>query len=243
MLFFALTFVTTMSEAKQPITLFLVGDATMADRADLDATEQRGWGQLLPSFFSGEIVIQNHAKAGSSTKSVVTEGRWDKVLDRANRGDIVLIQLGSSDLRQTDYRHFSTIDVFEDNLMAMIKKAEKKHLKVILATPVATRTFHNGMHILRYGAYPEAIRRVAKRMQTPFIDIEQISADLISNFGGKEGSDVWFTDEVNLSEAGALMVGRIVAEQVSQQKIKPLKKFVHFPVEGEVKYTTPCEVE
>lgn len=35
--------------SKKPVTLFMVGDSTMADKEELDASPERGWGQLFPT--------------------------------------------------------------------------------------------------------------------------------------------------------------------------------------------------
>jgi lysophospholipase L1-like esterase len=53
-------------------TLYLIGDSTMADKP-LDDNPERGWGQLLPNFFDDDVVIENHAKNGRSTKSFINE--------------------------------------------------------------------------------------------------------------------------------------------------------------------------
>ena len=83
------------------ITVFLVGDSTMADKP-LDENPERGWGQLFPQFFTQNISFQNHALNGRSTKSFIKEGKWDTVMNRLKKGDYVLIQFGHNDQKVED---------------------------------------------------------------------------------------------------------------------------------------------
>ena len=59
------------------ITLRLMGDSTMADKEELVESPERGWGQLFPTYVKENLHIENHAKNGRSTRSFITEGRWD----------------------------------------------------------------------------------------------------------------------------------------------------------------------
>ena len=41
------------------ITIFMIGDSTMANKPLEGDNQERGWGQVLGGFFSEEIVIDN----------------------------------------------------------------------------------------------------------------------------------------------------------------------------------------
>ena len=45
------------------ITIFMIGDSTMANKPLEGDNQERGWGQVLGGFFSEEIVIDNHGNA------------------------------------------------------------------------------------------------------------------------------------------------------------------------------------
>ena len=73
-------------------TLFLVGDSTARNKADL------GWGDhLAPLFDTTKINIANRAAAGRSSRTYINEGRWTAVLAEMKAGDFVLIQMGHND--------------------------------------------------------------------------------------------------------------------------------------------------
>lgn len=76
-------------------TLFLVGDSTVKSGGTRGAI---GWGErIAPWFDTRRINIVNAAIGGRSSRTFYTEGRWDQVLARLKRGDVVLIQFGHND--------------------------------------------------------------------------------------------------------------------------------------------------
>lgn len=245
------------SAGKKPVTLFMVGDSTMADKTELDASPERGWGQLFPTYLQGNIILENHAKNGRSTKSFQDEGRWDAVVKRIKRGDIVLIEFGHNDTKQTDPKRYTTIEQYEENLMKMVSEAEKKGAKVILATPISRRYFKDGVFYPRHGGYPEAMRRVAKRMNVPCLDLEETTAQWLCVLGDENSKQYFMNvepgecakfpegkvDNTHLREAGALVVGRMAVEQIQALNVKCLKSYVRIPETIEPIYSNPIDIE
>lgn len=245
------------SASKKPVTLFMVGDSTMADKTELDASPERGWGQLFPTYLQGNIILENHAKNGRSTKNFQDEGRWDVVVKRIKRGDIVIIEFGHNDTKQTDPKRYTTIELYEENLMKMVKEAEKKGAKVILATPISRRYFKEGVFYPRHGGYPEAMRRVAKRMNVPCLDLEATTAEWLRGLGDEDSKQYFMNvaqgectkfpegkvDNTHLREAGALIVGRMAVEQIQALNIKCLKPYVHIPESIEPIYSNQIDIE
>src|SRR6267378_3320879 len=66
-----------VKELKRPATIFMIGDSTMADKPLIPAYPERGWGQMLPMYFTAEVRVENHAMNGRSSKSFLAEGRWE----------------------------------------------------------------------------------------------------------------------------------------------------------------------
>ena len=76
------------------ITIFMIGDSTMANKT-LDAgNQERGWGHVLGGFFTEDVRVDNHALNGRSSKSFIDEGHWKEVIDNVRPGDYVFIQFG-----------------------------------------------------------------------------------------------------------------------------------------------------
>jgi lysophospholipase L1-like esterase len=73
-------------------TLFVVGDSTARNNADL------GWGDHFAHYFdTTKINVANRAIAGRSARTYMNEGSWDKVLAEMKPGDYVLLQWGHND--------------------------------------------------------------------------------------------------------------------------------------------------
>ena len=239
---------------KRPVTLFMVGDSTMADKTELDISPERGWGQLFPSYLTGNIVVENHAMNGRSTKSFRDEGRWQVVLDRIHRGDIVIIQFGHNDSKIDDPKRYASIEDYQNNLIAMVEEAQKKGANVILCTPISRRYFKNGEFRPRHGGYPEAARRVAQFKKVPMLDLEAATAQWLRDLGDEDSKRYFMNvapgecikfpdgkiDNTHLRENGALVVGHMAATLILKQNIKCLAKYINATVDPTPTYTVFC---
>lgn len=213
---------------KQPTTVFLVGDSTMADKP-LEDNPERGWGQILPRYFDGsEVVIKNHAVNGRSTKSFRDEGRWDAVLKELKKDDWVFIQFGHNDQKSEDPKRFAAADTdYRGNLVRFVNEARAAGARVLLITPVMRRRFdESGKFFDTHGAYPAAVKAVAKELNVPLLDLHRKSQTVIEQHGA-EGSKKIFLhfganhfekikeekkDDTHFSEYGASVVASLIAD-------------------------------
>ena len=210
--------------AKKPLTILLLGDETMAELTqpeDITDSAAIGWGQMLPKQLPEGVVVENFAADGATTKSVLEEGIWTSVISHATRGAYLFIQFGHHEYDEDDYRHFSTLEYFENNLLYMLKDAKKKGLKVILLTPTAKNFFKENVLYPRHGAYAEGVRRVAAHAHLPLIDVDAMTTDFLKEKGA-EGAALYFAggDQIRLNEEGAKTVARLVVQAASEQKLK-----------------------
>ena len=105
-LLLGLFFLLSAFKADKPvITIFMIGDSTMANKSLTGENPERGWGQMLPGYLSEEIRVDNHAVNGRSSKSFIDEGRWEKVISQVKKGDYVFIQFGHNDEKSDPKRH------------------------------------------------------------------------------------------------------------------------------------------
>ena len=79
---------------KQKPVIYMIGDSTMANKSLAGGNPERGWGHVLPGFFSPEIKIDNHAVNGRSSLSFMS--RWNAVYDQLKKGDYVLFNSGTT---------------------------------------------------------------------------------------------------------------------------------------------------
>jgi lysophospholipase L1-like esterase len=75
-------------------TLWIIGDSTVK----VGTPGQRGWGdEIAPYFDRAKINVVNRAIGGRSSRTFITEGRWDGILGEIRQGDVVLMQFGHND--------------------------------------------------------------------------------------------------------------------------------------------------
>ncbi|MBF9142424.1 glycosyl hydrolase family 28 protein [Hymenobacter properus] len=231
--------------------VFLVGDSTMADKADLTKPE-RGWGMEFGQYFDNSVVIRNTAQNGRSTKSFYREGRWAKVLEGLKPGDWVFIQFGHNDSKlddsvraapaQTTYRQFLT---------KFVQEAKAKGANPVLLTPVGRRYFDDkGQRKDDHGEYPGVVREVAKTQKVPLIDLHEQSWKMYSQLGETGTRPLFWSyqngyyqpnpvppaknDNTHFSEYGATRVAQLVAEDVQAQHLGLASHLSRTPFEGKL---------
>jgi lysophospholipase L1-like esterase len=90
--------------AKKPLPAFyIIGDSTVRNGDGTGKNNQMGWGSVItPYFDTTKISVQNHAIGGRSSRTFITEGRWDKILQTLKKGDYVIMQFGHNDAGPLD---------------------------------------------------------------------------------------------------------------------------------------------
>ena len=136
-----LLMLSAFTSEKRVITIFTIGDSTMANKSLVGGNPERGWGQMLSRYFSADIVIDNHAVNGRSSKSFIDEGRWDKVLEKLKKGDYVFIQFGYNDEKSDEKRHTDPGTTFDANLKRFVEEARAKGAIPVLFNSIVRRNF------------------------------------------------------------------------------------------------------
>lgn len=218
------------------VHVFLIGDSTMSDKEGTpEENPERGWGQLLPSYFSSDVVVHNHAVNGRSTKSFLAEGRWDKVLSQLQSGDYVFIQFGHNDQKEKDpNRYTNPWTGYRRNLEKFVEETLAKGAYPIVLSSIVRRKFNeHGTLVDTHGAYPFVARQVAERLEVPFIDLQLITEDYIMQLGPEKSKDVylWLSpnayerfpkgkqDDTHLSLYGARTYAGMVAKELRRQAV------------------------
>jgi len=219
--------------------LFLIGDSTMAERTNLEGP-MRGWGQMLQPFLQSRVLVENHATSGRSSKSFIGEGRWQKVLEAIEPGDYVFIQFGHNDQKNQDPKRFTNpYTGYRRNLERFVRETRHKKGHPVLLTSIVRRKFNDeGVLLDTHGTYPLVTRMVADDLDVPFIDLQQLTEDLVIDWGVEKSKDlyVWveagnphypkgLKDNSHLSVAGGTEVSRLVAGALKQLE-SPLASYL-----------------
>lgn len=233
--------ITILAACNRPSpVLYLIGDSTMADKPDLEYPE-RGWGQLLPNFFDSNIIIENHAKNGRSTRSFIYEGRWDSILSTLKQGDYVVMQFGHNDGAETKVGRHATPEEYRYNLSKFVRETLKIGAHPIICTPIARRKFVDGTLTDTHGVYPDIAREVAKEMNVPLIDMHQSSLELLVLLGEENTLPLFLQippgqfekvpegkiDNTHFSEKGATQMALLFVNEIKKQNIELAKYLLH----------------
>lgn len=199
--------------------VFLIGDSTCANYK-LSRRPRYGWGEKLQPYLAG-VRVENHATSGRSTKSFISEGRWDVVMSRLRKGDYVFIQFGHNDEKLNDpKRGTEPFGEYYDNLCRFISDTRSKGATPVLLTPICRRKFNNDQKVvLTHKDYPAAMKKAGKDTKTIVLDMESSTADWLQKLG-RENSANYFMysadgkDNTHLVSAGAEAVSLMVADQL-----------------------------
>ena len=201
-------------------TIFIIGDSTAANKDTTGGKQERGWGMMLQSQFDADYIrVDNHAVNGRSSKSFIDEGRWDKVLEKMQPGDYVIIQFGHNDEKPKADRHTDPGSTFDYNLARFVRETrEHGGIPVLMSCVVRrnffvaapdndddellrTTTFKDGVKMIEgdtlvdtHGLYAIAPRDVARRMNCHFVDANRITHDLEQGLGREASKQLhmWF---------------------------------------------------
>ncbi|WP_302448761.1 rhamnogalacturonan acetylesterase [Alistipes shahii] len=192
--------------AEGPVTLYTIGDSTMAPNTKCDedpGDPGRGWAEPLQQFFDpAQLVVRNCAVSGRSTKSFIDEGRWQKVLDRIVPGDLLLIQFGHNDAKKSDPKRYTDPETtFKENLRRFVNETRGKGATPILATSIVRRQFgKDGTLRDSHGRYVPAAAEVAAELNVPLVDMNRLTGELVLKYGPEESKKLYLYVEPNVAE-------------------------------------------
>lgn len=186
------------------ITIFMIGDSTMANKDIRGGKMERGWGMMLKNFFTEDVIVDNHALNGRSSKSFISEGHWQKVVEKIKPGDYVFIQFGHNDEKDDPKRHTDPGTTFDENLRKFVKETRMRGGIPVLFNSVVRRIFTNSTTAVAdddtrsnssaglvegdtlvdtHGDYLLSPRNVARELDVPFVDANKITHDLEQGLG------------------------------------------------------------
>lgn len=219
--------------------IFVASDSTAQFYAP-ERYPQAGWGQMLKCSLAPDAEVINRAIGGRSTRTFISEGRWDTLLADARPGDLVLIQFGHNDASANKpERYAPAATLYRDNLLRMIWEARGHGLVPVLVTPPVRRNFVDGKVKADFAAYSQVMRELVVTTGTPLLDLEARSADFIGHLG-LDGSKRYYLhlrpedhapgfpkgvdDDTHFSELGARAMAELVAQELKGLKLPIAEK-------------------
>ena len=224
-------------------TLFVVGDST----ANNNANGARGWGDPFADFFdASKLNVANRARAGRSSRTFLTEGLWERVLQDLKPGDIVLIQFGHNDGGPTDTgRARGSLPGLGEETKEITKPDGSKEVvhtfgwynrrfvadvRAKGATPVllsltVRNIWKEGRVERGSGRFREWAEELARAEGVAFVDVTRIIADSYEALGQERVKALFGPDHTHTSPAGAEFNAAAVVAGLKSLKGDPLGKF------------------
>lgn len=215
------------------IKIYLIGDSTLSIK-QVNAYPETGWGMPFVNFFDDDVVVDNRAQNGRSTRTFVAENRWQPIADSLKRGDFVFIQFGHNDEVETK-KSYTSLEDYKTFLVKFILETRVKEATPVLITPVSRRRFDpSGKALETHPVYADVVRTVAKEQKVPLIDLDQKSIELFQKLG-PESSKLLFNhlepgespnypqgkiDDTHFNELGAREIAQIVLKEIRILQLK-----------------------
>jgi rhamnogalacturonan acetylesterase len=227
-------------------TLYLIGDSTVK----VGTPGQMGWGDGIGAFFDlSRINVVNYARGGRSSRTFLTEGLWNRVLNALRPGDFVLIQFGHNDggelFTSTRPRgslpgigdetregivemtgQFEVVRTFGWYLKKYITDARERGAIPIVCSLVPRRIWKEGKVVRDDRALWAS--QAARAAGAPFVDLNDIVARRYEEVGADGVLKLFADEHTHTNQAGALFNAGAVVEGLKKIR-SPLTKYLIDP--------------
>ena len=173
--------------------LILVGDSTLAPRAP----ELRigSWGDSMADKLKADWKIVNVALGGKTVKSIQSgkPSSWQKAQDAMNPGDFVIVQFGINDASKRANK-FVSIPDFKAEFAKFADTIRAKGATPVFCSPVTSGTYDDDGKFVRNPSrakYGAAIRAVAKEKKVDFIDMTELTCQVLAGLDKAAGQDLY----------------------------------------------------
>ncbi len=219
-------------------TLYLIGDSTVRN----GTAGQMGWGDPLVSEFDpAKITVINRAIGGRSSRTFLTQGRWDAVMAHLKPGDFVLMQFGHNDngklndercraslpgigenaesiVRVTDQQP-ETVQSFGWYLRKLITEAKSKGATPIVVSLIPRNLWKDGKIGRSDDSFGGWAKQVAAQEHAAFIDFNNRLADRYEQMGPEKTAALFAgTDHTHTGPVGAAYNAAAMAEAIRELK-------------------------
>jgi len=230
-------------------TIYIIGDSTVQNSDGNGRNEYWGWGSLIyPYFDTSKIAIRNHAKAGTSTRTFILDGRWDKIMSILKKGDFVIMQFGHNDHAGVDdttkqkgsllgigdstkeiisirTHQPETVHTYGWYLQKFITEAKSKGATPIVCSLVPRNRWEHGQ-VVKEAEYPEWAQAVAKANGAYYINLNRIIAAHWTTIGQDSVKHFFPGDGTHTNINGARLNATSVVEGIETLKDCPLNQYI-----------------
>lgn len=219
------------TEKGEKTTIYIAGDSTAQTYNYEKVYPQTGWGQMLDKYFTDQVIIENRAMAGRSSKSYNNDGRLDKILTEMRPGDYVLIQFGINDGAVNKPERYISVEDYKKLITEkyMGEVTKRGGIPVLMTASAAGWWDEEKNNFMESRAdYADPTREIAKETGCAFIDINRIMTDTWNTMDKEDVISGYFVcepleskaypvgtnDTTHMKPKGAKRVAGMVAEAI-----------------------------
>jgi rhamnogalacturonan acetylesterase len=226
--------------------LHTIGDSTVRNANK----ETWGWGTPIAALFdTTKIHVENNAMAGRSTRTFLSEGRWDKVLASLKRGDFVTMQFGHNEGSVPDTTKagrrgvlrgigeetkeltwpdgkVEVVHTYGWYLRKFIREAKAKGATPIVVSMIPRNQFKDGKVVRASKDFGKWASEVAAQEHTFFVDLNSITADKYDAWGPEKVKTLFPGDHTHTNLEGAKINAESVVEGIKQLQDCILKNYL-----------------
>ena len=235
---------------KHKPVLYIIGDSTVKNGDGSGKNGQVGWGTVIDVFFdTAKINVRNHAIGGRSSRTFITDGRWDKILADLQKGDYVIMQFGHNDggaLDDTARARGTIKGIGEDSteiynpirkqkevvhtygwyMRKYVNEAKAKGAIPIVCSPIPRNDWKDGKVVRSNQSYGLWAKQVADQAGAYFIDLNELIAGEYEKMDTVKVSSFFPADHTHTNKEGAELNAKQVTKGIAELKHCRLKKFL-----------------
>jgi lysophospholipase L1-like esterase len=212
-------------------TIFIASDSTAEKN---NGNPIQGWGVPFADYFdAAKVNVVNRARGGRSSRTFISEGRWDQLVAQLKAGDTVLIQFSHNDgspvnedatvprerMRSRgslpglgeETRDIvnvltgkpETIHTFGWYVRKMVNDVKAKGATPIILSITVRNIWRDGKVERGSGNYRAWNRELAEAAGVQFIDLTRIIADQYQTLGQEKVKELFGNDHTHTNTAGA----------------------------------------
>ena len=233
---------------KEKPVLYIIGDSTVKNGDGSGKNGQWGWGTLLDAYFdTTKISIRNHAIGGRSSRTFITDDRWNRILKELKKGDYVLIQFGHNDASPLDdtarargtIKGIGTdsIEIYNPirkvkevvhtygwYMRIYVKDAKARGAIPIICSPVPRNNKEGGK--IPESTYGQWSQQIAEETKAAFIPLNQLIAEEYNKMDSTTLNTHFYGDHTHTSKSGAVINAEKVVKGIKDLKKVKLKKYL-----------------
>lgn len=218
--------------------IVIAGDSIASEHDEQEGYQRQlvGWGTVIGDLFDENVIVQNEARSGRSSKSYIRESNYNSYIGKLEKGDYYLISFGHNDEKSGDPSRYTSPTGSSDEKESfkwylktyyIDPAVEKGAYPVLISSVVRCRFNGNVLEQQSLVAYATAMEELVEEykelgVEVGYIDLQQMTTDYYNQVGATEAQSLHaYTatdlDSTHYCEKGARIISAMIVEDMIEQ--------------------------